>query len=98
MKLEYQSPQKPGHDHQDCRHLLESLSGYIDGELEQALCAEIERHLEDCEDCRVVIDTLGKTVFLYHQTAEPVAPDIPEDVKERLFKRLDLEDFLDPTR
>ena len=83
------------HD-EDCRHLLESLSDYVDGDLEAALCDEIERHLDDCEDCKIVIDTLEKTVYLYHQTAITPPVSMPEDVKERLFKRLDLEDFLNP--
>lgn len=96
-KLHLEQP-KHTHDHKNCRHLLESLSDYIDGDLEKALCEEIERHLDDCENCRIVVDTLEKTVFLYHHSAEPISPDIPLDVKERLFKRLDLEDFLDQAR
>jgi hypothetical protein len=39
----------------------------------------------------VVVDTLRKTVLLYH--ALPEEP-LPEAVAERLFRRLDLEDFL----
>ena len=42
----------------DCRHLLGDLSDYLDGQASTELCAEIERHLEDCANCRVVIDTL----------------------------------------
>lgn len=44
-----------------------------------------------CENCRIVVDTLSKTVELY-QTA-PV-PDLPSEVKERLFTRLSLDNFL----
>ena len=85
------------HKHgRDCRYLLESLSEYVDGELEEALCTEIERHLDGCEDCRIVVDTLEKTVYLYHQTAETQPPSMPEDVRQRLFVRLNLEDFLNP--
>jgi anti-sigma factor (TIGR02949 family) len=77
--------------HKNCRRLLDSLSEYIDGELEEMLCAELDRHLEDCEDCRVVVDTLQKTVDLYHVTSVP--PDVPDDVRRRLFRRLDLEEY-----
>jgi anti-sigma factor RsiW len=79
------------HDH--CRNLLGSLSDYVDGELGDALCAELERHIAECENCRVVIDTLRKTVSLYHVSYEKA--EMPEEVRERLFRRLDLEDFLD---
>jgi hypothetical protein len=86
---------KKDHDHGDCSYLLGSLSEYIDGTLGETLCEEIERHVADCEDCRVVINTLEKTVYLYHASAELDPPSVPDDVKERLYKSLDLEDFLD---
>ena len=91
---EHNHDNRHNHDHKDCSHLLSSISEYIDGTLEDMLCEEIERHVSDCEDCRVVIDTLGKTVYLYHASAELDPPRVPEDVKERLYKRLDLDDFL----
>jgi anti-sigma factor RsiW len=71
---------------------LSSISGYVDGDLEAALCAELERHLASCENCRVVVDTLRRTVTLYHTTAE--APALPGAVRERLYKCLDLEQFI----
>ncbi len=80
-------------DHETCRNLLDSLSEYVDGELGAELCAEIDRHLQQCENCRIVIDSLRKTVYLYKATAEP--PVTPDEVRERLYTRLDLEEFLD---
>lgn len=79
--------------HQDCRHLLSSLSEFVDGELEGKLCAEIERHLADCEDCRIVIDSLKKTVSLYQTVSK--AESVPDEVRERLFHRLKLDEFLE---
>jgi anti-sigma factor RsiW len=77
----------------DCRHLLGELSAYLDGEATTEVCAEIERHLADCDDCRVVIDTLRKTVSLYH-TLPP--PSLSAGAREKLFRTLRLEDFLTP--
>jgi anti-sigma factor RsiW len=72
----------------ECERLLGQLSDYVDGELSQSMCQEIERHLAGCQNCRVVVDTLRKTVALYQLTgAEP----IPGDVQERLLAVLDLE-------
>jgi len=34
----------------NCRDWLGSLSDFVDGELQDALCAEIERHMADCAD------------------------------------------------
>lgn len=79
---------------ENCRDLLDSLSDYVDGTLGDELCLEIERHLSDCENCRIVIDTLRKTVYLYRATASP--PAVPEDVRQRLYHRLDLESFSGP--
>jgi anti-sigma factor RsiW len=76
----------------ECHHLLGSLSEYVDGSLEQRLCEELERHLAECQDCRVVVDTLNKTVDLVHQSVLHI--DTPDDVRKRLFRRLNLEDFL----
>lgn len=76
----------------DCRDLLTSLSDYIDGELDSALCIELEQHLKECKNCRIVVDTLKKTVELYQHEDESQA--LPEDVRKRLFYRLDLLDFL----
>jgi anti-sigma factor RsiW len=80
-------------NHETCRHLLDSLSDYVDGALDDSLCVELERHLEGCENCRIVVDTLRKTVYLYQVTAQP--PAVPDDVRQRLYRRLDLGDFLE---
>jgi predicted anti-sigma-YlaC factor YlaD len=70
-----------------CSQLLGNLSVYLDGETSEALCVEIEHHLEACEDCRVVVDTLRKTIELVRDLPQP---DLPEDARERLYKSLDL--------
>lgn len=75
-----------------CKQLLGNLSEYIDGDLQAELCAEIEEHLKDCDNCQVVINTLRKTVELYKQTGESV--ELPEAVRERLFQKLNLKDYL----
>lgn len=75
-----------------CKQLLGNLSDFIDGELEEELCAEIEAHLQGCTDCQVVVNTLRKTIELYERCAEP--SDLPQDVRERLFYKLELDDYL----
>lgn len=76
-----------------CHELISSLSDFIDGELEAELCAKIERHLAECQNCRIVVDTLRKTITLYQQTSFDT--EMPTEVRSRLFKRLNLEDLLD---
>ncbi|HVN55496.1 MAG TPA: zf-HC2 domain-containing protein [Anaerolineaceae bacterium] len=79
-------------EHPFCQEIFKSLSDYFDGGLDEALCQEIESHLCECENCRIVIDTMRKTIDLYHITAP--SPECPDGVRERLFKRLHLEEFL----
>jgi anti-sigma factor (TIGR02949 family) len=74
---------------ENCQDLLAAISDYVDGTLQEDMCRELERHLAGCENCRVVVDTLKKTIYLYHSTAAD--RDVPAGVRERLFKRLDLD-------
>jgi anti-sigma factor (TIGR02949 family) len=78
--------------HPECRHLLDSLSDYLDGDLPDELCNEIERHMSDCDNCRVVVDTLRNTISLYRTTSSEA--DLPEAARQRLFHRLNLDEFL----
>jgi anti-sigma factor RsiW len=71
-----------------CQDLLGQVSDYVDGEMEAALCAELEAHLADCPNCRVMVDTVRKTVTLYHSQA---TTELPADVQNRLYKVLKLE-------
>ena len=48
-----------------CRQVVDKISEYIDGELDPELVRELERHLQHCEDCRVVVDTTRKTVEVF---------------------------------
>ena len=76
----------------ECKSLLETLSDYVDGTLDEELCEEIQRHIVECQDCRIVVDTLKKTIYLYHATASELA-DVPPNVRDRLFRSLNLEDY-----
>lgn len=80
------------HTHLKCEELLGSLSAYIDGDLGPELCQELEKHLSECDNCRVVLNTTKRTIELVRSPGEK--SDLPDDVRERLFKRLNLDDYL----
>ena len=84
---------KKKHEHMNCRQLLGSLSEYVDGELDDELCNVLEQHLEDCENCRIVVDTLRKTVYLYHESTQDET--IPTDIRTRLYRSLNIEEYLE---
>jgi len=74
-----------------CTEFLTNLNAYIDGELDQSVCDDIESHIESCPNCKIVVNTLKKTIQLIQVDGQEV--HIPEDVRRRLFTRLDLEDY-----
>ena len=78
------------HSHENCKALLGSLSEYIDGELPTDLCAQLEKHIEGCDNCRIVLNTTRRTIDLVQVSSEE---NVPDDVRERLFKRLNLDEF-----
>ena len=80
----------------DCRAMLADLNDYLDGDLPENLCAELENHIRDCENCRVVFDTMNKTIYLYQSCRREV--DVPDGTRERLFRALKLDDFVAPEK
>ncbi len=80
-------------ENENCRYWLGSLSDFIDGSLRAELCAQIEQHMAECENCRIVVNSLNKTIYLYRTASEGVS--VPEDVRERLYRCLNLEDYLE---
>lgn len=49
----------------DCDAVLEQLSDFIDAEAREELCQAITEHMSRCRDCRVMVDTVKKTIILY---------------------------------
>jgi anti-sigma factor RsiW len=50
------------------------LSDYIDQETLDEICREIEAHLAQCDDCRVEVDTVKKTIMLYQKGSSVEVP------------------------
>jgi len=70
----------------DCKHVWDHISAYIDGDVDEALRAEIDRHLEHCEICSAVMDSTRNVVVL---VADERIFEIPAGYSERLHERLD---------
>ena len=81
------------HQHDlNCRDIMKNLNDFIDGELDGQICADIEAHIDACPDCQIVVNTLKKTVELCQRAEQEV--ELPEEVRHRLFVKLDLEDYV----
>ena len=69
----------------NCKGVIREISDYIDGALEPAEKQELERHLEHCEDCKIVVDQTKLTVNVFCDS-EPV--ELPSEVRSRLHEAL----------
>jgi anti-sigma factor RsiW len=63
------------------------ISEYIDGTLDPAVRADVERHLEHCEICSAVLDSTRNIIVLM---ADDRVFELPIDFSKRLHARLDL--------
>lgn len=68
-----------------CGDLLALLSDYVDGDAEPGLCRDLEKHLKNCDPCKVVVDTIHKTIRLYRKN-KPC--DLPPEFQSRLHECL----------
>ncbi len=65
----------------DCKEMFARLSEFLDGELTQELCEEIQAHLEGCRPCEAFARALRRTVELCRQL--PSKP-LPEQLRQEL--------------
>lgn len=83
-------------EHTICNDLLKSIGDFLDGDLTPELSAQLEEHIHGCENCRIVVDTVRKTISLYHE--EAAHESMPAELKVHLFRELDLQEYLSGSR
>ena len=72
-----------------CRELFERLSEYVDGELSQEICEEIQRHMEGCEPCVAFAKTLKTTAEMCRRLpSKPIPPEVADDLRSSLASHL----------
>jgi len=72
----------------DCKHVWQHISEYIEGDVDAALRAEIDLHLETCEICSAVLDSTRNVVILM---ADDRVFELPAGFSRRLHERIDQE-------
>jgi anti-sigma factor RsiW len=48
----------------DCQHVWREISAYIDNDLDEAVRAEIEKHLAHCRHCSAIMDSTHNVLVL----------------------------------
>lgn len=85
-------PSQSYHEHgmsMTCRELFERLSEYVDGELSQEICQEIQRHMEGCDPCVAFAKTLKKTADLCRRLpSQPIPPQVAAELRTFLANHL----------
>jgi RNA polymerase sigma-70 factor (ECF subfamily) len=57
-----------------CKEMFAELSNYLDDELDDSLCAELEKHMDDCEPCKAFLSSLEDSIQQC-RTAANESPD-----------------------
>jgi mycothiol system anti-sigma-R factor len=73
------------HHDTDCSEVLQRMFFFIDNELEDADCGEIEQHLEECGPCLQKYD-LERTVKSL--VARSCSEHAPESLREKVLIRI----------
>jgi anti-sigma factor RsiW len=75
-----------------CQDLISYLSDYVDGALNEDLCAELEEHLAHCPNCQIVVNTLKRTIELYQKCNEDEC--LSDPARKELYAKLNLENYI----
>jgi anti-sigma factor (TIGR02949 family) len=70
-----------------CRDFLKELSEFLDESCDPGLRQELEKHVSQCPNCFVILDTTKRTLQVY-KGMEPQA--IPSDVESKLMRALEM--------
>lgn len=68
-----------------CQDLYDFLGEDLESEISAPRTAELQEHVQRCEDCRMVVESCRRTVRFYR--GEP-APIVPAGLHRRLMKRV----------
>lgn len=73
------------------KEVHKKICDFMGEDLNTPVCKEVAEHLESCPNCKVYLDTVKKTVTLCQEVEKD--KNMPVDVKNRLFKVLDLDQW-----
>ncbi len=74
--------------HNHDKQLLDSLQSQFGKDIDSEVMENIAKHMKDCPDCKIYVDSVKHTVKIYRTTEKNQS--VPEDVSDRLFKTLKL--------
>jgi RNA polymerase sigma-70 factor (ECF subfamily) len=86
------APKLPSQPHSAgrCKQVFSNLSNYLDGVLDDSLCAELERHMSGCKPCEAFLDSLQNTISALHQVpGERLESNVAAEARSRVLHKLE---------
>ncbi len=68
-----------------CKKIMECLSDYIDGETSETLCKMMEKHFNECDECKCVVENLKTTIKVLRSLPEE---EVPESIEKSVLNNL----------
>ncbi len=57
-----------------CQEVMDQLADYLEPEAQAELVEQVNLHVGSCLHCRVEVDTLRRTIMIYHFETQVVLP------------------------
>jgi RNA polymerase sigma-70 factor (ECF subfamily) len=70
-----------------CRVMFAELSDYLDEQLDDSLCEELERHMTGCEPCQAFIATLEATIEQCRKSERDCPPSEAVKLRQELMEK-----------
>jgi RNA polymerase sigma-70 factor (ECF subfamily) len=73
----------------NCKAMFAELSNYLDEQLDDSMCAELEKHMNGCEPCKAFLSSLENTILAMRQSGT----ESPDPGKTRKIRQQVLSSF-----
>ena len=81
-------PNRPSPDDLQCVQLVDTLTDYLDGEVNEGQRRRVEQHLATCEGCRAALDQFQTVIGLAGRLTSADVAHIDALVRDRLIATL----------
>jgi len=76
------------HGMMTCQEFEAFVSDYIEGELSSQQCAQFERHIKLCQECRQYLQAYQRTVEVSRAVFPVPDNPVPDEIPENLIKAI----------
>ena len=72
----------------NCKAMFAELSNYLDEQLDDSMCTELEKHMDGCEPCKAFLSSLENTILALRQSGtESSDPQRRRKIREHILAR-----------